>query len=613
MDPKVTHATTPKPRVYTGTENFYNLLIEGDVFVDKSLFIKEFLQDSSGEVMLITRPRRWGKSINMDMLKRFLAIEVDAQGSPLPQEQCQNKKLFAGGEIALEFQEPKLLKPLKISKYSALMKRQGQYPVISVGFKDVTGSSYDTIEMKIKSQIGRIYRKHGYLKKYLSDDEMLLDEEQKEKLHQYYTGKFSREGTEESLYFLSELLSQHFGQNVYILMDEYDTPINSAFIELKGKPKEFSKVLELFRELLGNTFKGNPYLKRGLITGILRVAKANLFSSINNVREYTLFDKQFANSYGFTQQEVSELFSQVPTATTLEEVKHWYNGYKFGDEDKEVLYNPWSIMCCLETGGVLDTYWIDSGGTQLVDEALLADNIQEDLQKLIARKQINTLITTQISFEDIRSSIGLYSLLLFAGYLNPDSVGPGGDANTKRCKLSIPNHEVRLIYRQRLATWIQRKLQIDAYAYNNLMDLLATGQVDKFAERLQAFLHQSTSFHQTGPSRAEVFYGGFILGLSSTLPQYFGIASERESGLGRADTILIPVVEHGDQAIIMEYKVGPDVASLDKVAKEGLAQISAKKYSTSLKAHAHVKKVLQVCLAFCGKEMTLKYAEETLA
>ena len=256
---------------------------------------------------------------------------------------------------------------------------------------------------------------------------------------------------------------------------------------------------------------------------------------------------------------------------------------------------------------------IQGGGTQLVDEALLADDIQQDLQKLIARKQISTLIAKQISFEEIRSPIGLYSLLLFAGYLNPDSVGPGSDANTKRCKLSIPNHEVQLIYRQRLATWIQRKLQIDAYAYNNLMDLLATGQVDKFAERLQAFLHQSTSFHQTGPSRAEVFYDGFILGLSSTLSQYYGIASERESGLGRADAILIPMVEHGDQAIIMEYKVGPDAGSLDKVAEKGLAQIGAKKYSAALKAYSHVKRALQVCLAFCGKEMTLKYAEETLA
>ncbi|MEO1301370.1 MAG: AAA family ATPase, partial [Bacteroidota bacterium] len=457
-----------------------------------------------------------------------------------------------------------------------------------------------------------LYREHSYLEQHIHTLSSSVKQSQLEKLQQYFTGKFGEQDAKNSLRFLSELLSKHFGQNVYILMDEYDTPINSSFLQLKGKPKEFDKVLELFRELFGNAFKGNPYLKRGLITGILRVAKASLFSSINNVREHTLFDKQFATSYGFTQQEVNELFGQVPTSTTLEQVKHWYNGYKFGDGDAEVLYNPWSIMCCLSNRGVLDTYWLDSGGTQLVDEALLSDNIQQDLQKLIARKQINTLITKQISFDDIRSSIGLYSLLLFAGYLNPDSVGPGEDANTKRCKLSIPNHEVRLIYRQRLAEWVRRKLEIDSYAYNNLMDLLATGQVTEFAERLQAFLRTSTSFHQSGPKRAELFYSGFMSGLSSTLPQYFGIESERESGLGRADAILIPMVEDGDQAIIMEYKVGPDAASLDKVAEEGLAQISDKQYSTALKAHSHVKRALQVCLAFCGKEMAMKYEHVTL-
>ncbi|MEN0016641.1 MAG: PD-(D/E)XK nuclease domain-containing protein, partial [Bacteroidota bacterium] len=204
------------------------------------------------------------------------------------------------------------------------------------------------------------------------------------------------------------------------------------------------------------------------------------------------------------------------------------------------------------------------------------------------------------------------SLLLFAGYLNPDSIAPEGDAHTKRCKLSIPNHEVRLIYRQRLSEWVRRKLEIDSYAYNNLMDLLATGQMDTFAERLQDFLRTSTSFHQSGAKRAEVLYSGFISGLSSTLPQYFGIESERESELGRADAILIPMVEHGDQAIIMEYKVGPDVGSLAQVAEEGLAQISAKQYSTVLKAHGHVKSALQVCLAFCGKEMVLRYDQVDL-
>ncbi|MEO1219660.1 MAG: AAA family ATPase, partial [Bacteroidota bacterium] len=410
MDPSVTDSITPKanPRVYTGVDTFAELRIDSDVFVDKSLFIQEFLEGSVGKVTLITRPRRWGKTMNMDMLQRFLAIEIDEHGAPLSQEQCRNHKLFVGGEIVVgpKTGKVKQLSPLKIAqKHPDLVSNhQGQYPVISIGFKDVTGESYQEIEEAIKMQLTDLYREHSYLEQHIHATSSSVKQSYQGKLQRYLTGKFGEQDARKSLRFLSELLSQHFGQNIYILIDEYDTPINNAFIELKEKPKEFDKVLKLFRELFGNTFKGNPYLKRGLITGILRVAKASLFSSINNVREYTLFDENFATSYGFTQQEVNELFKQVPTSTTLERVKYWYNGYKFGEE---VLYNPWSIMCCLETEGVLDTYWIDSGGTQLVDEALLSDNIQQDLQKLIARKQISSLITKQISFEDIRSSIGL--------------------------------------------------------------------------------------------------------------------------------------------------------------------------------------------------------------
>ncbi|MEO1301369.1 MAG: AAA family ATPase, partial [Bacteroidota bacterium] len=288
MDNSVTNSPKANPRVYTGTDNFYNLLIEGDVFVDKSLFIKEFLQDSSGEVILITRPRRWGKSMNMDMLKRFLALEVDEQGAPLPQEQCRNHKLFVGGEIVVgpKTGKVKRLAPLKIAQqYPDLVSDyQGQYPVISIGFKDVTGDSYQEIEEAVKLQITDLYRAHSYLEQHIHATSSSVKQSHQEKLQRYLTGKFGEQDAKNSLRFLSELLSHHFGQNVYILMDEYDTPINNAFIELKGKPKEFSKVLKLFRELFGNTFKGNPCLKRGMITGILRVAKASLFSSINNVQ-----------------------------------------------------------------------------------------------------------------------------------------------------------------------------------------------------------------------------------------------------------------------------------------------------------------------------------------
>ena len=265
-------------------------------------------------------------------------------------------------------------------------------------------------------------------------------------------------------------------------------------LKLEKKPEEFEEVLELFRGLFGATLKSNPHLKQGLMTGILRIAKANFFSGLNNVRAYTLFDKHFATSYGFTQQEVDGLLSQVPTTASQEDIKYWYNGYKFGDQ---VLYNPWSIMCCLETAGMLAPYWLDSGGTQLVDAALVSDQIQGDLQKLIEGQCISSPITRHISFSDIRSPVGLYSLLLFSGYLNPDVVTPGTD-DTDTCQLSIPNHEVRRIYIGRLLAWVNHKLKVDKKEYSSLVYLLASGKVTAFAASLQKLLHQSASFYQRG-------------------------------------------------------------------------------------------------------------------
>jgi hypothetical protein len=328
-----------QPRMFVGTDDFKTLLLNSDVFVDKSLMIKELLEDS-GAVTLITRPRRWGKSLNMDMVRRFLEIEVDEYGIPLPQEQRVNHKLFTGGEVDLGFDETKILKPLKIASVAKAMKRQGQFPVILISFKGVRGSSYEEIEVGIKSQIINLFAKHRYLERYIKQDEKLLIGAQKEILQRYFTGKLIKDDIKNSLKFLSDLLYKHFNQKVYILIDEYDTPINSAYMEFGDNQQEFKQVLTLFREIFGNSLKGNDSLQKGVITGILRIAKANLLSDLNNLTECSLLDKKFASSYGFTQAEVDELLSQVPTATNPEEIKNWYNGYNFGEE---IIYNPWSI------------------------------------------------------------------------------------------------------------------------------------------------------------------------------------------------------------------------------------------------------------------------------
>ncbi|WP_239832566.1 AAA family ATPase, partial [Rickettsia endosymbiont of Culicoides newsteadi] len=286
-----------QPRMFVGTDDFYDLLINSDIFVDKSLMIKELLEDS-GKVTLITRPRRWGKSLNMDMVRRFFEIEVDEQGRVLPQEQKMNYKLFSGGEVDLGFDETKELKPLKIANVANSMKRQGQFPVILISFKGVRGSSYEEIEVEIKSQIINLFARHRYLERYIKQDEKLLIDAQKEILQRYFTGKLIEDDIKNSLKFLSDLLYKHFNQKVYILIDEYDTPINSAYMKFGNNSEEFEEVLALFRAIFGNSLKTNDSLQKGVITGILRVAKANLFSDLNNLTECSLLDERFSSSYG---------------------------------------------------------------------------------------------------------------------------------------------------------------------------------------------------------------------------------------------------------------------------------------------------------------------------
>ena len=583
-----------RPDIYLGTDDFAKLVLNSNVFVDKSLFVKEFLEDN-GDVVLITRPRRWGKSLNMSMLSKFFAIEVDRDGAPDLQRQSLHRKLFVGGEVALDSGETKQLSALKIAQETDLMEGyQGQYPVISLGLKDVKGESYDEIVEKLQTVISELFKVHVHLLKssdVTSQEKMLYRKHMQE--------ESSEAHLQNSLYFLSELLCRHFQKPVYILIDEYDTPINSAYLKLKHKsPDAFKRVLELFRKLMVNALKSNKYLAKGLVTGILRVAKANIFSDLNNILEYTLLDDGFISSYGFTQKEIESLFKRVPTETTLEQIQYWYNGYHFGGE---VLYNPWSIMCCLAKRGKLDYYWIDSGGTAIIDAVLLKDNVQEDLQRLTRGEALVCTVEKKIVFENLDHSDSLYSLLLFSGYLNYDPI----DSTENLYKLSVPNHEVAYIYKKRILRWVEDKVKVSSSGYVRLARLLMDGKTAEFEETLQAFLAQGASFFQTGSKLSEVFYSGFMLCLLSMLSSYYRLESEYESGLGKPDVVLFPKLGNPSQALVLEYKVCKTVDGLPETAQAGLQQILDRDYASRVWTHETVTSILAVSLAFCGKQVTL--------
>ena len=591
-----------------GTDNFAELMFY-KAFVDKSMFIKEFLEASSGEVVLITRPRRWGKSLNMDMLRRFLSIEVDEQGAPLPQKESLNRKLFVGGKVVIRFRADRVkqLAPLKIAQQCPDIVReyQGQYPVISLKLSDVKENSYQEIAHDVKKQILGLYTEYSYLKQYSQSGASLLDDSQKKQLQRYFKGTISQEDLKGSLRFLSELLYKHFGKPVYILIDDYDAPINNAYHAFGENTEEFAKVLQLFGNLLGATLKDNPYLARGLLTGMLRIAKAGLVSELDNLSAYTLLDQRFITCYGFREQELEELLDKVPAVEDRAKIRHWYKGYHFGGE---TLYNPFSIMSCLSRDGAW-TSRLDSGVRKLVDLAFASDEIQKDLQTLIAGKSIFSAIETKISFDILQSPVGLFSLLLFSGYLHPVAIS----ASEELYELSIPNYEVKRVYGERLVDWISQKLSIEPTCCDSLARFLAMGTLQFFEQSLKKFLIEATSFYQTGDKMVEVFYSGLMLCLLYCLSYYYHrIESAPESG--RDDVVLVPKVPQPqlEHALVLQYKVSHDASELTSLAEAGLEQIMQKGSGNRAKGCSHVKKVLQICLAFSGKQMVMKNNEITL-
>lgn len=600
---------TIKPQA-VGSDDFRDLVLYNNILVDKSLFIKEVLDDS-GKIILITRPRRWGKTLNMDMLRRFLEIEIDEQGNPLPEEERVNRKLFCGGEIDLGLAsgKKKVLARLKIADYpDPIVDSQGQFPVVFITFKSIDGEDYQSIEDRAKEQICTLFRQHSYL-----DTSNKLQTFEQEDVKKYLDKNVNTVDLERSLKFLTGILYKHYGKKAWVLIDEYDAPINNAYRNFGDNASEFKKVINLFKGMMVSVFKketGDPEIpvQRGVITGILRIAKAELFSSLNNVSEYSILDKNFSDHYGFLQEEVQQLLTQV-NIIKPEGIKSWYNGYIFGGI---LVYNPWSVMQCLARNGTLDNYWIDTGGTGLLDKSLVSDALQNDLQTLLEGGEIIKRIYKQISLLEIETNSDIFfSLLLFAGYLNAEKASD--DEEETRYKLTIPNKEVRNIYLDRVIDWVRLKVNISVSDYENFVELLTMQKLDKFKEKFSEYLMNSTSYHDL---TKEKDYHNLMGGILAPLVRKYMIESNKESGLGRFDHMLVPIEGKSDTAIIIEYKIlktkeiKDSQNTLASLARSALDQIDASQYYAKAKSYAHVKKIAKIGIAFCGKEMDMMYKLE---
>ena len=574
------------------TGDFIRLVAE-EVFVDKTLLIKDILNNRA-EALLITRPRRWGKTLNMSMLYHFLRCEVRENPTTHAFEKVSpHQGLFDNLKIGKAYPE-------------IITQHQGKWPVISLTFKDVVGDDVETVEQNFKDVFAILYGKYGYLEDWLCS---LGKKSTHIAKHKHFSdvleGKANLAMLQNALYLLAELLYEYHDQRVFVLLDEYDAPLNNTFSE----PTLYKKVLSFMRGVLGKCFKDNPYLEKGIMTGILRVAKADLFSGINNFKEYSLLDKRYAEHFGFTDAEVGHLFSdpyvkeliEAPIPD-LEDIKAWYNGYTIGGI---TIYNPWSIMSCISEGGTLAPYWVNTGSDTLLRNLLQdSDDLIYQVERLLDKDTIGVKISPHINMLDMDHDLKFWSLMLAAGYVTLAEEMQKRSSIKLFCQVRIPNMEIRATYEDLIMGWFEG--QAKSTYYTNMTSYLCQGDVESFSKMLNRYLAEATSLRNVGPGGAERFYSGFMAGLFITLQKDFAINSEVESGQGYADMLIIPRKEHSKMAIIFEYKVASSQETLASKVQEALEQIDQKAYITRVKAWSHIEEIVKVGVAFCGKEAVVE-------
>ncbi|MCE3239087.1 MAG: hypothetical protein K0R24_2068 [Gammaproteobacteria bacterium] len=562
-----------------GYDNFRELIENELEFVDKSLFIKEITDDIATKAAVITRPRRFGKTLNLSMLHHFLSAEVNGKAT---------KNLFNS---------------LRISAYKDICaKHQEQYPVIFVTFKDVKEANYEEAYTKLCKLMRDVYGEHEFL---LSSPR--LSDSQKRAFELILERKGSTADVTEALKDLTTYLSRHYGVNPWLLIDEYDTPIQASYVH-----GYYDQMIHIMRGLFGSALKTNPYLYRAVITGILRVAKESLFSGINNLKVYSSLHPAYSTQFGFTEEEVSGLARKHSLENQLSAIKEWYNGYQIGDT---VLYNPWSIVNCIQEKGKLIPYWVNTSDNYLIRTILLRSStrFKEKFEYLLQEKPVEQLVDENTVFFDLKASeSAAWSLLLMTGYLKVLS-----QRYTEQglwCRLEIPNKEVRNLYRQIIEEWLSNGHGIEWY--NQFLTHLLTGNIDLFEKELQEVMEQTVSSHDTG-RHPEAFYHGLMIGLTASLyhNEYYEIQSNKESGYGRYD-YLIFARDKNKPTLLLEFKKvsakDKELEQLDihleQAAQEALDQIDQKHYLAEAKQRGSTN-ILKIGLAFCGKRFKIKYTQ----
>ena len=559
-------------KIAIGKQSFEDIRKKDCFYIDKTNFIKDWWE-SADDVTLITRPRRFGKTLNMDMLKCFFSNQYEGR-----------KELFEG---------------LDIWKDEEYRKLQGTYPVIFLSFADIKGNTFEMARQQICIKILDLYEENEYL---LEGD--ILGESEKA-FYKSVSMDMSDAIISTSLNKLCVFMYKYYGKKVIIILDEYDTPMQEAYMN-----GYWDELVALTRSLFNSTFKTNPYLERGIMTGITRVSKESIFSDLNNLKVVTTTSREYATSFGFTEKEVFDALDEVNMSNEKAAVKEWYDGFTFGDVKD--IYNPWSIINYLQTGKI-DSYWTDSSSNGIVNKLIKTGtpDVKEAMAVLISGGVIEKKIDEQIVFDQLdKNEDAIWSLLLASGYLCIESYKEVGRLKRKIYGLKLTNLEVERMFEVMIEQWFGK----EKFNYNGFVKSLLNGDIESMNEYMNRVTRGVISYFDTGKTPSdeepERFYHGLVLGLMVDQVDNYILSSNRESGFGRYDIMLEPIDKNNEKypGIVIEFKVFNQKKedTLEETVKNALRQIKEKDYDAELiKRGVKEENIQHYGFAFRGKEVLI--------
>ena len=550
-----------------GVDDFKKLIDENYYYVDKTLLIKELL-DNKGEVNLFTRPRRFGKTLNMSMLQYFFEKTKE-----------DNSYLFKGLKIMNESKE--------------YLDYMGKYPVINLSLKSAKQSTFEMSYKKIREAIADEFKRYSEV---LNGN--VLFEDEKEDFTNIMLQKADLSTYNTSLKLLSKCLKRYYKENVIILIDEYDVPLENAFFE-----GFYDEMVKFLRSLFESALKTNPSLEFAVITGCLRISKESIFTGMNNLEIVSILNKSYEEYFGFTNDEITKICKDYDINDKYSEIKEWYDGYVFGDEN---VYNPWSVVRYVKDVAINgekypSPYWSNTSSNSIVKTLIekADDDTKEEIESLIEGKSIERPIHEDITYDEVYKSMdNLWNFMFFTGYFKKVSESMSSTGQ-KFIKLEIPNKEVKYIFITKIKSWLDERIENENF--DDMYNAMFEGDEKSFENEITDLLLDTISFHDS----YENFYHGFLAGILAKLRSYnYKVKSNRENGVGRSDIIVQSTVKKG-KAIIIEIKVAKDIKDLEKKCEEALEQIEKNKYDVELIQYGY-KDILKYGITFFKKKCMVK-------